>query len=165
VSCRYLAQGRVLDVGTGPGTLPRLLAEIAPNVRVIGIDIERVLLQDARKAVLRNPARDRISFVLADAHALPFREGSFEMVASVASLHLLHDRPKAITELYRVLKQDGIAFMLVGGRQVYPGKMWLLHFFTSRSATYLKSIFQTAGFKEIQITNPQSGLLRVVGRK
>lgn len=165
MSCRYLAQGRVLDIGTGAGNLPRLLAEIAPNIRVIGIDVERVLLQDARRAVLRNPAQNRISFVLADAHALPFLEGSFEMVVSVASLHLFQDRPKAITESYRVLKQEGIALMLVGGSRIYPGKMWLLDFFTNRSAKYLKLIFETAGFKEIQITNPQSGLLRVVGRK
>jgi SAM-dependent methyltransferase len=165
VACQYLAQGRVLDIGTGPGNLPRILAEIAPNIRVTGIDIERVLLQDAQGAVLKNPDQNRISFVLADAHALPFFEGSFDMVVSVASLHLLSDRPKAITESYRVLKQEGIALMLVGGRQVYPGKMWLLDFFTNRSAKYLKSIFETAGFKEIQITNPQSGLLRAVGRK
>ena len=164
-SCQYLAQGTVLDIGTGPGSLPRLLAEIAPNIRVVGIDIERVLLQDARRAVLRNPAQNRISFLLADAHALPFFDGSFDMVVSVASLHLLHDRPKAITESYRVLKHEGIALMLVGGRQIYPGKMWLLDFITNRSAKYLKSIFETAGFKEIQIANPQSNLLRVVGRK
>jgi ubiquinone/menaquinone biosynthesis C-methylase UbiE len=165
VACQYLAQGTVLDAGTGPGSLPRVLAEIAPNVRVIGIDIERVLLRDARRASLRKPARNRVSFLLADAHALPFVDGSFDMVVSVASLHLLSDRPKAITESHRVLKQEGIALMLVGGRRVYPGKMWLLNFFTDRSARYLQSIFETAGFKEIQVTNPQSGLLRVVGRK
>ena len=164
-SCQYLAQGTVLDIGTGPGSLPRLLAEIAPNIRVIGIDIEKVLLQDARKGVLRNPAQNRISFLLADAHALPFFDGSFDMVVSVASLHLLHDRQKAITESYRVLKHEGIALMLVGRQRIYPGKMSLLDFVTNRSAKYLKLIFETAGFKEIQISNPQSSLLRVVGRK
>jgi ubiquinone/menaquinone biosynthesis C-methylase UbiE len=164
-SCQYLAQGTVLDIGTGPGSLPRLLVEIAPNIRVIGTDIERVLLQDARKSALQNPAQNRISFLLADAHALPFFDGSFDMVVSVASLHLLHDRQKAITESYRVLKHEGIALVLVGMRRIYPGKMWLLDFVTNRSAKHLKLIFETAGFKEIQITNPQSSLLRVVGRK
>lgn len=164
-SCQYLAQGTVLDIGTGPGSLPRLLTEIAPNIKVIGIDTERVLLQDARKSVLRNPAQNRISFLLADAHALPFSDGSFEMVVSVASLHLLHDRQKAITESYRVLKHEGTALMVVGNRRIYPGRISLLDFITNRSAKYLKSIFETAGFKEIQIASPQSGLLRVVGRK
>ena len=164
-ACQYLAQGTVLDIGTGPGSLPRLLAEIAPNIRVIGIDIERVLLQDARKGVLRNPAQNRISFLLADAHALPFFDGSFDMVVSVASLHLLHDRQKAITESYRVLKHGGIALMLVGRQRIYPGKISLLDFITKRSAKYLRSIFETAGFKDIQTAGPEFSLLRVVGKK
>jgi ubiquinone/menaquinone biosynthesis C-methylase UbiE len=164
-SCQYLARGTVLDIGTGPGSLPRLLAEISPNIRVIGIDIERVLLQDARKSVLRNPTQNRISFLLADAHALPFCDGSFDMVVSVASLHLLHDRQKAITESYQVLKHGGVALMLVGRQRIYPGKMSLLDFVTNRSAKYLKSIFETAGFKEIQTVNLDFSLLRVVGRK
>jgi SAM-dependent methyltransferase len=164
-SCQYLARGTVLDIGTGPGSLPRLLAEISPNIRVIGIDIERVLLQDARKNVLRNPAQNRISFLLADAHALPFCDGSFDMVVSVASLHLLHDRQKAITESYRVLKREGIALMLVGRQRIYPGKISLLDFVTNRSAKYLKLIFETAGFKEIQIANLDFSLLQVVSKK
>jgi ubiquinone/menaquinone biosynthesis C-methylase UbiE len=164
-SCQYLARGTVLDIGTGPGSLPRFLAEIAPNIKVVGIDIEEALLQDARKGVLRNSAQNRISFVLADAHALPFSDSSFDMVMSVASLHLLHDRQKAITESYRVLKHEGTAFMLVGRQRIYPGRMSLLDFFTNRSAKYLKSVFETAGFKEIEIANPQSNLLRVLGKK
>ena len=164
-SCQYLAQGTVLDMGTGPGSLPRLLAEIAPNIRVIGIDIERALLQDARKDMLRNPAQDRVSFLLADADALPFFDGSFDMVVSVASLHLWHDRQEGITESYRVLKHGGIALMLVGRQRIYPGKIPLLDFVTKGSAKYLKSIFETAGFKEIQTANPEFSLLRVVGRK
>jgi ubiquinone/menaquinone biosynthesis C-methylase UbiE len=145
--------------------LPRLLAEIAPNIRAIGIDIERPLLQDAQKAVLRNSAKNRISFLLADAHALPFLDASFDMVVSVASLHLFHDRQEAIAESYRVLKHGGIALMLVGRQRIYPGRISVFDFFTNRSTKYLRTIFETAGFKEIQTANPQSSLLRVVGRK
>jgi ubiquinone/menaquinone biosynthesis C-methylase UbiE len=164
-SCQYLAQGTVLDIGTGPGTLPRLLAEIAPNVEVIGVDIEPVLLQDARKDTLRNAVQARVSFLLADAPALPFSDGSFDMIVSIASLHLWHDRQKGIAESYRVLKHGGIALMLVGRQRIYPGNIALLDFVTNRSAKYLKSILETAGFKEIRIANPQPNLLRAEGRK
>lgn len=164
-SCQYLAQGTVLDIGTGPGTLPRVLAETAPNIRVVGIDVERALLQDAQEDVLRNAVQDRASFLLADAHALPFLSGSFEMVVSIASLHLWRDRQKCISELYRVLKERGIVLMLVGRFRIYPGKISLLDFVTKGSAKYLKSIFEAAGFKEIQTAYPESNWLRVVGRK
>jgi ubiquinone/menaquinone biosynthesis C-methylase UbiE len=164
-SCQYLARGTVLDMGTGPGTLPRFLVETAPNIRVIGIDIEPVLLQDARRDVSRDAVQNRALFLLADAHALPFSDGSFEMVLSIASLHLWHDRQKAISESYGVLKEGGIALMLVGRRLIYPGKMPLLDFVTKRSAKYLKSIFEAAGFREIETAYSESSWLRIVGRR
>jgi MPBQ/MSBQ methyltransferase len=152
-------------MGTGPGTLPRFLVETAPNIRVIGIDIEPVLLQDARRDVSRDAVQNRALFLLADAHALPFSDGSFEMVLSIASLHLWHDRQKAISESYGVLKEGGIALMLVGRRLIYPGKMPLLDFVTKRSAKYLKSIFEAAGFREIETAYSESSWLRIVGRR
>lgn len=164
-SCQYLAQGTVLDVGTGPGTMPRSLAEIAPNIRVVGLDIERELLQDARKDVLGNTAYDRVSYVLASADTLPFSDGSFDMVLSVASLHLWPDRRKGITESYRVLKHGGIALVLVGRQRVYPGRITLLGLVTKGSAKHLESIFVTAGFRGVQVAASGFGWLRVVGRK
>lgn len=161
-SCQYLAQGTVLDVGTGPGTLPRFLVETAPNIRVVGIDIEPALLQDAQRDASRDGVQNRASFLLADAHALPFPDGSFDMVLSIASLHLWHDRQRAINESYRVLRNGGVVSMLVGRRLIYPGKVWLLDFVTKRSAKYLKSIFEAARFKEIQTVYAESNWLRVV---
>jgi ubiquinone/menaquinone biosynthesis C-methylase UbiE len=164
-SCQHLAQGTILDMGTGPGTLPRLLAEVAPNIRVVGIDIEPVLLQDAQRDAFRDGVQSRASFLLADAHALPFLDGSFDMVLSIASLHLWHDRPKAINESYRVLKKGGVVSMLVGRRLVYPGRIWLLDFVTKGSARYLKSVFENAGFEEVQTAYADSTWVRVVGRR
>ena len=164
-SCQHLAQGTILDMGTGPGTLPRLLAEVAPNTRVVGIDIEPVLVQDARRDAVRDGVQSRTSLLLADAHALPFLDGSFDMVLSIASLHLWHDRQKAINESYRVLKKGGVASMLVGRRLVYPGKIWLLDFVTKASARYLKSVFEVAGFEEVQTEYAETSWLRVVGRR
>jgi ubiquinone/menaquinone biosynthesis C-methylase UbiE len=164
-SCQCLAQGTVLDMGTGPGTLPRFLVETAPNIRAVGIDIEPALLQDARRDASRDGVQNRASFLLADAHALPFSDGSFDMVLSIASLHLWHDRQKAINESYRVLRKGGVVSMLVGRRLVYPGKVWLLDFVTKRSAKYLKSVFEAAGFKEIRTVYAESSWLRIVARR
>jgi ubiquinone/menaquinone biosynthesis C-methylase UbiE len=136
--------------------------ETAPNIRVVGIDIEPALLQDAQRDASRDGVQNRASFLLADAHALPFPDGSFDMVLSIASLHLWHDRQRAINESYRVLRNGGVVSMLVGRRLIYPGKVWLLDFVTKRSAKYLKSIFEAARFKEIQTVYAESNWLRVV---
>lgn len=54
--------------------------------------------------------------VIADEEALPFADGSFDLVTSVLSLHSVNDLPGALLQIRRVLKPDGL-FMgaLFGG--------------------------------------------------
>ena len=162
---QYLARGTVLDVGTGPGRLPLLLAEVAPNIKCIGIDLEPILLNDGRRKALISQGYDGISFLLADVQALPFRDQSFDMVISTMSLHQWPNRQKGAAELRRVLKNGGIAIIFVGRIQLYPGKVGLFDYATRKSAKYLAAIFGSAGFKDMKITYPQFDLLKFTGRK
>jgi len=161
----YLAHGTILDVGTGPGRLPLLMTEGAPNVKCIGIDLEPILLNDGRRKALTTQAHNRPSFILSDVQALPFRDQSFDMVISTMSLHQWPNRQKGATELLRVLKDGGIAIIFVGRIQLYPGKVGIFDFVMRKSAKCLASIFESAGFKDIKITYPQFDLLKFVGRK
>jgi len=165
IAHRQMARGRVLDVGTGPGRLPVLLVESAPNVECIGIDIEPIVLRDARKHALSNKAYERASFVCTDVSELPFASESFDQVVSMFSLHLWRDRKKGISELHRVLKEDGNILILVGRRLIYPGRVSLLDYFNKKSAKYLIDAFQMAGFRETKIHNAENGALRVTSRK
>jgi ubiquinone/menaquinone biosynthesis C-methylase UbiE len=162
---RYLARGTVLDVGTGPGTLPAILAESAPWVMVIGIDLEPVLLRDAQRRTAANKSHDRVSFLQADVHALPFANEKFDMVVSVVSFHQWRNPQAAVNELFRVLKVQGLMVIEVGRRRIYPGRFALLDFITKKSAKYIFTICKTAGFKEINLENPDINVLRVVATK
>jgi ubiquinone/menaquinone biosynthesis C-methylase UbiE len=77
----------VLDVGTGAGVFAEAFAE--RSLKVTGIDPNRELLEAARTAV---PA---ITFIEATAEALPFPDGSFDLVFLG---HVLHetDNPEAV---------------------------------------------------------------------
>lgn len=121
--CQYLAHGSILDVGTGTGRLPLLLAEMAPNITCFGVDVEPVLIHDAQQGANRKGRNNRIAFLLADAHALPFADRSFDVVISMMSLYQWHDRQKGVEEVHRVLKDEGFAQILVGRRYIYPGKV------------------------------------------
>jgi SAM-dependent methyltransferase len=98
-------EGRlVLDVGTGVGRwIPFLLNRGAG--RVIGIDIEpeRLLRASQRRY------GDSASFGLASAARLPFTDGTFDFVSSVAVLlHLDYEsKERAIAEIARVTKPGG----------------------------------------------------------
>lgn len=90
---------RVLDVGTGPGTVAGLAA--ARGALVTAVDAEPSMLEAARRHV---PAADIRHAVLPD---LPFPAGSFD--AAVANFVINHvgDPAAAVTELRRVVRQGG----------------------------------------------------------
>jgi SAM-dependent methyltransferase len=91
---------RVLDAGTGVGALAFALA---PLVReVVAVDIVPERLEVARA---RAPAN--VSFVEGDATALPFELGSFDLSATLRTLHHLPRPELAVAELARVTRPGG----------------------------------------------------------
>ena len=104
----HLAPGmQVLDVGCGPGTMTLgIAARIAPGT-VIGVD-----MSDAQVAMALAAARERgvanARFQVGSAYDLPFPDASFDTVFSHALLEHLSDPLRAVHELLRVLRPDGV---------------------------------------------------------
>jgi SAM-dependent methyltransferase len=73
------APERVLDLGTGTGKAARLVAERFPQADVLGIDLSPAMVDEARR-LLPPALAGRIRFEIADATALPFGDGEFELV-------------------------------------------------------------------------------------
>jgi SAM-dependent methyltransferase len=104
-------QGRVLEVGSGPGRLAAKLAELAPEVRVIGIDITPEMVERANALAARSGVADRVAFQVGDVAALPFPDASFDVVASTLSLHHWRDPARGLAEIDRVLRPGGVALV------------------------------------------------------
>jgi ubiquinone/menaquinone biosynthesis C-methylase UbiE len=102
---------RVLDIGTGAGAFALALA---PLVReVVGVDIVPELLAEARK---RAPAN--VELVEADATALPFPNGSFDLVTTARTLHHVARPEVVVAEADRVLRAGGTMLVV---DQLAPG--------------------------------------------
>jgi ubiquinone/menaquinone biosynthesis C-methylase UbiE len=97
--------GAVLDVGTGPGVLLVELARRRPDLRLTGVDLSDDMIVAARRNV--EPFGDRVSARVADVTALPFGNGSFDLIVSSLSLHHWDDPRGAVAELARVLRPGG----------------------------------------------------------
>jgi demethylmenaquinone methyltransferase/2-methoxy-6-polyprenyl-1,4-benzoquinol methylase len=69
----------MLDLGTGTGKAARLAAERFPEAQVVGIDLSSAMIEEARR-LLTDELRPRVRFEVADASALPFRDGEFDLV-------------------------------------------------------------------------------------
>lgn len=103
---------RILDLGTGTGTLSRRLAKIFRRSHVLGLDLSHAMLRRARK---QRGYFARISELQADAAALPLSSMSVDVI--VANLLLPHvpDADALFGEVARVLKKGGLfAFATLG---------------------------------------------------
>jgi len=101
------AQGRMLDIGTGPGHIPLLVCSRFPSARVTAIDLALNMLSLANQKKALSPHGERISFELADAKALDFETDSFDVVYSNTILHHIPDPVPFLREAGRVLKTGG----------------------------------------------------------
>jgi ubiquinone/menaquinone biosynthesis C-methylase UbiE len=70
---------RVLDLGTGTGVVALALAERYPEAEVVGVDLSRAMIDEARRKVTPELA-SRVRFEVGDASALGSPDGAFELV-------------------------------------------------------------------------------------
>jgi demethylmenaquinone methyltransferase/2-methoxy-6-polyprenyl-1,4-benzoquinol methylase len=105
---------KVLDVCTGTGALAALLRRrVGATGEVVGVDLTEAMLELARARV------PEVSFVVADACALPFPDQSFDATTMAFGLRNIRDRQRALDELARVLRPGGRVVILEFS-QVHP---------------------------------------------
>lgn len=97
-------QLRILDVGTGPGFLAILMAQLGH--RVTAIDSSQGMVEEARKNAADSQVH--VDFQLADAQILPFASASFDVVLSRNLTWNLPDAGKAYRDWHRVLRDGGL---------------------------------------------------------
>jgi SAM-dependent methyltransferase len=94
------AETRALDLGTGTGTLARLLAMRASSV--VGTDPSEQMLEEAR--AIGGP--DGLRFAAGSAEEIGFEDGALDLVTAGQCWHWF-DRPRAAAEVRRVLADGG----------------------------------------------------------
>jgi len=141
---------RVLDIATGAG---HVAVAAAPMVKeVVALDITAVMLDQARQLAASRESRN-ISFVLADAEALPFTSESFDRVLVRSAPHHFRNLIPALAEAYRVLVPGG-AFAISDCSPPPVVRDWLevveagrdRSHFRSRALEEWRALLQSMGF-------------------
>lgn len=109
--------GSLLDVGTGPGRVPILVARALPGWRIEGVDLSGPMIDRARQNAAEAGLTDRVTFTVGDVAALPYLNASFDLVVSSISLHHWADAAAGLREVRRVLRPGGQVW-------IYDFRLW-----------------------------------------
>jgi SAM-dependent methyltransferase len=102
-----LIRGRALDLGCGTGFMALELAKAFPEFEFVGLDLSEAAVRAARVQVADSEVAARVSFEQGDAEQMPFDDGSFDLVVSTNTLHLLDNPISMFDEVHRVLSPSG----------------------------------------------------------
>lgn len=80
--CQVHGGERIIDLGTGSGIIPIILASLHPAVRITGLELQREMAERAVKSVLVNHLEEKIQIVQGDVRAIDrlFPPQSFDAV-------------------------------------------------------------------------------------
>lgn len=142
----------ILDVGCASGWLTARLVKIFPKAKVIGLDVSSLMIDYGKKIY------PEIEFVCADAHQLPFPDGSFDLIVCTETLEHVVNPLNVLSEIKRCLSSNGEAIISMdSGTLLFKivwalwkkvkGRVWNdahLHKFNKKK---LENLIKKAGFK------------------
>jgi SAM-dependent methyltransferase len=147
----------IVDVGTGAGFLALELTEkVGKNGKVIGLDISKQAIQQARRKVTARNQHQLLEFKIGNVHNLPFEDDFADAVCCKSLLCPIDHRQKAVREMARVAKHGGRIVV------VEPGELVGLPTGTKRAYYVaiqgrpltergLRDLFQAAGLGSVEV--------------
>jgi len=159
---------RVLDIGFGGGYL---LARIIPQVKrgwVAGIDVSPTMVNNCRARYRAEIKAGIVEIQQGQAELLPYPDGHFTKVSSVNSIFYWGDARQGISEIYRVLQEEGKMVLTYTCKRCLEQKGLGQAGVNTYEAAEIDRMLATAGFREIQATRDRDRhreFICVTGRK
>ncbi len=159
---KYLRKGdRVLDAGCGSGRSSIFLAR--EGFEVWGVDISKEGIKKAKNKIQLKT----LHFLVGDIENLPFKKGFFDAVYSESVLNFV-PLEKAASEIFRVLKKGGVAFiwLLLNIKIISTGKIRKFYNKEDIISVYRKKfkILEQKDFtrKDLKAENPHTHKMFVI---
>lgn len=100
---RPVVKGKtVLELATGTGLIAKNIVNAAAHIEATDASVE--MIAEAK----RNNQAAKLHFSVQDMFRLPYADKSFDVVIVSNALHIVPQPEKALAEIHRVLKDDGV---------------------------------------------------------
>ena len=157
---------RLLDVGCGPGSITRGLAERVAPGHVVGLDLSRDTLDLARRDAAARGITN-LDYEEGSVYTVPFPDASFDVAYAHQVLQHLREREAALREMLRVVRPGGLVAVRDvdwGTAAYWPRDPWIDRFIDVHHRTWyqnggepqmgrqLRALFNDAGVADLRIT-------------
>lgn len=129
----WVRKGHTLDIGAGDGLITSL-------IKAIGIDDNRIAVKLAQEK--------GVNVNLGSAYKLEFKDKVFDNVFMGDVIEHLEFPEKSLTEVSRVLKDDGIFYVCTPPKRK-DGKLWDKYHYQEWTINSLKKFMEKNGFKTV----------------
>ena len=99
--------GKLLEVPVGTGVITMPVYRKLKSADVTCLDYSAEMMETARKRASKM-GLPHVRFLRGDVGALPFEDGSFDIILSLNGFHAFPDKDAAYRETFRVLKPGGV---------------------------------------------------------
>lgn len=145
------AEHSILEIGFGGGSALSRLAKEASSGVITGVDVSPEMIRHAERRFRREIQKGRLRVQLGDVTHLPFASGSFDRVFTINTIYFWPDALQGLGEIYRVLKQDGLAAISIRSKEKMKKRTVTKYDFCLFSADDVAGLMRQAGFREIRI--------------
>lgn len=159
-------EGKMVDIGCHSGLFTKKIINVVKPKDIYGIDISAQAIKKAKKRIKNG------KFQIADAQKLPFKNNFFDIAFCLEMIEHVDDPKKVIKEIYRVLKKDGCAIILIPTDNLLFRTIWFLwnlrypvwkhvHIQSFKNDS-LEKIVKKEGFKIILIKTFNLNMLKII---
>ena len=159
----------VLDIAGGTGDVTFTVARAKHPRHIQCTDLVNEMLDVARAHYADGAACGvPVDFEVVDAQNIPYADASYDALTMAYGIRNMPDRPRALSEMFRVLKPGG-TFFICNESSGDTGKddKWteMIEGMTIYRDDRLRAVLEQAGFHGVEVHKNKKGWLCVTARK
>lgn len=150
------SSSKLLDIGYGNGYLIQKLYHKSKS-NFYGIDISEDILKNASKKNRKGIVRKKIHLSIGDCCNMKYKDNFFDTVTSVNTVYFWKDTKKGFSEIYRVLKKDGVFLNAFYSKEFLQQLKYTRVGFQYFEPKEIKDLAKKAGFSDVMIKKLSNG--------
>ena len=142
---------KILDVGCGNGYLLKLINKKNHSYDLYGIDISEDMKIKTEAANKKAAREGRLKIETGDCCRLPYNDGMFSVITSVNTVYFWEDVIKGLSEIKRVLKDNGTFYNVVYTKEWLDKLSYTKKGFQKFEPESLVDMGYKVGFKNVTV--------------